>query len=96
MAEFEDDNVHFSEPTTTQTSLAAQLATLLSNLLQSNSSTQKQAVSIPTISLSVKLNKNNYSMWSRLILMKIGGQGKLHHLIGIPEPTEIENPNYTQ
>lgn len=92
--EYEEGNVHTNEPASTDT--AAQLVALHLNLPQSNSNVQKQFMSVPTISLSVKLNESNCSPWSRLIQMKIRGQGKLHHHTSVPEPPLPEEQEYAQ
>lgn len=93
MLGYEDDNVHTNEPGSTDASLVAQLTTLLSHMPLSNNILQKSAL---TISLSVKLNENKYSLWSLLIRMKIGGQGKFQHLISVLAPPDVEDPNYPQ
>lgn len=93
MSRFEDGSVHTNEIGLINISLATQLAALLSHLPQSNNNLQR---SVPTISLSVKLNENSYSLWSHLIRMKIEEQGNLQYLTGVPTPPDVEDPDYPQ
>jgi len=94
MAESEGDSTHTTETTPTGGDpFAAQWAAMFSNLPQTN--TVHKTVSLSNISLNTKLNEGNYSLWARLIRMKIGGQGKLHHLLGVPAPPKMTEPALT-
>ncbi|CAA0841420.1 Unknown protein [Striga hermonthica] len=72
------------------------LSTLL-RLLQ-----QQQPASVTTtnkqyqpVSIAVKLDEFNFSVWSRLMRMAIGGRGSLSHITGNPPPPSPEDPEYT-
>lgn len=67
--------------------LAEQLARIFSNL-QPQQQNQQLPQSVP---ISTKLGQNNYSLWARLMMMAIGGRGKLGHLTGIPAPPAQTN-----
>ncbi|CAA0818853.1 cysteine-rich RLK (RECEPTOR-like protein kinase) 8 [Striga hermonthica] len=72
------------------------LSTLLRLLRQQQptpvTTTNKQYQSV---SIAVKLDEFNFSVWSRLMRMAIGGRGSLSHITGNPPPPLPEDPEYT-
>lgn len=46
------------------------------------------------LTLKVKLNSTNYSLWSRLMKIALGGRGKSAHITGLPQPPLPSYPAY--
>ncbi|XP_021718356.1 uncharacterized protein LOC110686079 [Chenopodium quinoa] len=68
-----------------------QLVTQL-NTNRSTSETLNQAIQI-----SKKLNHSNYTKWSKLMQLAIGGRGRLNHITVVPpSPTDPEIVKWTQ
>ncbi|KAJ0453691.1 putative transcription factor interactor and regulator CCHC(Zn) family [Helianthus annuus] len=77
--------------------LALQITNLLKNSLNNPTQTQKQSLS-DSLKISLKLNNQNYALWSRMIRVAIGGKSKhlLSHLTGDPKPPQPTDNQYEQ
>ena len=75
------------------------LSTLVSLLRQQMTNTSVlnnpvQHKNYQPITISLKLNEFNFSVWSRMIKMAIGGRGCLRHITGNPPPPEEGESGY--
>lgn len=76
-----------------------ELTLRIANLIKNGSQhiIQKQH-NLDDLTLSLKLNNQNYSLWSRMIKVAIGGKSKtyLGHITGTLNPPPIGDPDYEQ
>ncbi|KAF5805996.1 hypothetical protein HanXRQr2_Chr05g0216001 [Helianthus annuus] len=77
--------------------LALQITNLLKNSITSQNQSQKQSLS-ESLKIILKLNSQNYALWSRMIRVAIGDKSKhlLSHLTGDPKPPEPTDNQYEQ
>nr|GLL30062.1 uncharacterized protein LOC109155214 [Ipomoea trifida]GME19494.1 putative gag-polypeptide of LTR copia-type [Ipomoea batatas] len=77
--------------------LATQITNLIKNGLNSQNQNPKQNLS-DSLTISLKLNSQNYALWARMIRVAIGGKSKtlLSHLSGNPAPPNPEDDKYEQ
>ncbi|XP_071721007.1 uncharacterized protein [Rutidosis leptorrhynchoides] len=78
-----------------QTQLITELTSQLARILQTNNENQSQRHP-DSLKISVTLNNSNYSLWSRMIKVAIGGKSEalLHHLT--EDPPETNNQKWNQ
>ncbi|KAH6764438.1 hypothetical protein C2S51_015687 [Perilla frutescens var. frutescens] len=75
--------------------LAQQLASLLRQFNQPTAGTSNpESNQNQTVTVSIKLNEFNYSLWSRMMHLAIGGRGCLNHITGLPPPLETTDSTY--
>ncbi|GJT29311.1 hypothetical protein Tco_0909586 [Tanacetum coccineum] len=73
-----------------------ELATQLANLLQQNSNLQSSNPKLSdNLQINIKLNSQNYALWTRMIRVAIGGKSKtlLNHLTETP-PEQLTTEKY--
>lgn len=77
------------------TDLAVQVANILQNTV-SKPTTNSTTIPLSTenLTISVKLNGNNYAVWAPLVLRAIIGRGRRPHLTGVPPPPPPTDPNF--
>ncbi|XP_071687473.1 uncharacterized protein [Rutidosis leptorrhynchoides] len=78
-----------------QTQLITELTSQLARILQTNNENQSQRHP-DSLKISVTLNNSNYSLWSRMIKVAIGGKSEalLNHLT--EDPPETNNQKWNQ
>lgn len=75
--------------------LAQQLATLLKQYSQQTTDNRTTETNQgQTVTVNVKLNEFNYSLWSRMMHLAVGGRGCLSHITDDPPPPDSTDPNY--
>ncbi|XP_035831181.1 uncharacterized protein LOC118480438 [Helianthus annuus] len=77
------------------TDLSTQLANLLNGFQSSQNQNTKHNLS-DSLTISLKLNNQNYALWARMIRVAIGGKSKtlLGHLSGNPAPPKPSEDGY--
>ena len=79
---------------------ATDLSTLVSLLQQQLAGTttaqSNQHKNYQPVTISLKLDDFNYSIWCRMMRMAIGGRGCLSHITGTPAPPPTGDPGYTR
>lgn len=97
MADGDDSLVNTQQHQPGAEALAQQLATLLRQYSQSsNDNRSTETNQGQTVTVSIKLNEFNYSLWSRMMHLAIGGRGCLNHITGLPPSPNPTDPNYTK
>ena len=79
-------------------SQATDLSTLVTLLRQqmigATTANPNQHKHYQPVTISLKLDDFNFSIWSRMMRMAIGGRGCLRHVTGNPEPPPAGDPGY--
>jgi len=68
--------------------------TLQIAMLRNGLGIQQTQSDLDNLSISFKLNGDNYPLWATLMKKAIGGRGKKSHLTGIPPAPEETEPTY--
>lgn len=80
------------------TDLAVQVANILQNTATQTSTNSTTVSPLPlsteNLTISVKLNGNNYAIWAPLVLRAIIGRGRRPHLTGVPPPPPPTDPRF--
>jgi len=93
---FSDDEIgnNTNQNQNNSSTIFDELTLQIANMLRNDLGIQQTQSNLDNLSISFKLNGDNYPLWATLMKKAIGDRGKKSHLTGIPLALEEIEPAY--